>query len=295
MRITDSYRFATSQISIQKALGQLNEIQRRVSTGKLINQPSDAPLEAALATRLRATQQDAERHLRALGDATAWLSVQDSALQSASSLLARAETLSVQAQNGSLSAIDRDAVATEIEGIRAQLGLIANTRYQGQSAFGAFSSDAIELTDTGAVFNGTPGAVVERRISDSEVIAVNTDGFTAFGFDSGDDVFAVLTRMADNVRAGDAAAIADDTATLRARAVAVRDALGVVGSRAALIESATSRHEDDKISVAARLSEVEDVDVTAAAVQLKQASQAYEAVLTTIAMSQQRSLLDFLR
>ena len=50
MRITDSYRFASSQTAIQNALGRLNSAQRQVATGKRILQPSDAPLDAALAT-----------------------------------------------------------------------------------------------------------------------------------------------------------------------------------------------------------------------------------------------------
>jgi flagellar hook-associated protein 3 FlgL len=270
-------------------------VQRQVSTGKRINQPSDAPLDAALATRLRQSQDDGALHLRSLEDAKAWLSVQDSSLQSASTLMARAQELSLQVQNPSLGDGGREAIATELDGIRDQLALVANTSYQGQSVFGAFSKQAVTVTDTGATFNGNAGARVERRVSDSQVIAVNTDGNVVFGFDSGDDVFTVIARLADNVRSGNDAALAGDAAALADRATTVRDALGEVGTRAALVDSAASRHEDDKITIKSRISEVEDADVTESAVKLAQASQGYQAVLAMVSMTQQRSLLDFLR
>lgn len=295
MRISDSYRFATAQASIATAQTRLARAQQQISTGRRINQPSDAPLDAALAMRLRADRDDTDRHLRALGDAKAWLSVQDSALQSASTLLNRANELAIQSKNASLGEGGRAAIATELEGIREQLALIANTNYQGQSVFGSFSDKAVELSDAGATFVGTPGAQVERRVSDSQVIAVNSDGNRIFGFDSGDDVFAVLGRLAGNIRAGDDASVTDDMTALGERTASIHDALGAVGTRASLVDSAASRHEDDKVTISGRISEVEDADIAQAAVQLQQASTAYQAVLGTVAMTNQKSLLDFLR
>jgi flagellar hook-associated protein 3 FlgL len=295
MRISDSYRYANSQAAIARAQTRLAQAQQQISTGKRINAPSDAPLDAALATRLRADRDDTDRHLRSLGDAKAWLSVQDSALQSASSLLQRVNELAIQSGNASLGDGGREAIATELDGIRQQLGLIANTNYQGQSVFGSFSENAVELTADGASFLGVPGAEVQRRVSDSQVIAVNTDGNTVFGFDTGDDVFSVINRLAADVRAGDTDSVNTDREALLARTATIHDALGGVGTRAALVDSASSRHEDDKITMSARISDVEDADVAESAVKLQQASTAYEAILGMVAMSQQKSLMDFLR
>ena len=87
----------------------------------------------------------------------------------------------------------------------------------------------------------------------------------------------------------------DDMATLGERATTVREALGQVGTRGALVESAVSRLEDDKVTFASRISELEDVNVAEAAVDLARASRTYEAVLAMTAKTQQLSLLDFLR
>lgn len=295
MRISDNYRHQRTLRAMQETVGRVDEAQRQISTGKRLEKPSDAPIDVAFATQLRAERSDNERHLRTLGDARSWLAIQDSALQSSSTLLARAEELAVYAQNGAMGDDSREAIALELDGIRNQLGMLANTTYQGQAVFGAFSEEAVQLTPTGATFVGTPGARVERRVSPNETIAVNTDGAEVFGFAAGDDVFTVLSRLATSVRAGDGAAMTDDMATLGERATTVREALGQVGTRGALVESAVSRLEDDKVTFASRISELEDVNVAEAAVDLARASRTYEAVLAMTAKTQQLSLLDFLR
>jgi flagellar hook-associated protein 3 FlgL len=295
MRISDNYRHQLNQRAMQDTLGRAEEARRQISTGKRLAQPSDSPIDMAFATQLRSERDDNERHLRSLSDARSWLGIQDSALQSSSTLLARAEELSVQAQNPAMAAGGREAIALEIDGLREQLAMLANTTYQGQAVFGAFNSQAVELTAGGATFVGTAGATVERRVSSSETIAVNTDGAVVFGFDTGDDVFTVLGRLATDIRANDTAAIAADAATLAERATGVREALGQVGTRGALVEAAASRHEDDKVTYSTRISDLEDVNIAEAAVDLAKASKAYEAVLAMTARSQSLSLLDFLR
>ena len=295
MRISENYRHDLSTRSIQDTLAKVTEAQQKIATGRRISKPSDAPMDMAIAVQLRAERDDNERYLRSLGDARSWLAVQDGALQSASSLLARAEALSVQARNGAMGPDAREAIAAELEGLREQLGLLANTTYQGQAVFGAYSDTAVQLTAGGATFVGTPGAQVSRTVAPGREIAVNTDGAVVFGFTTGDDVFGVLQRLAANVRSGDSAAIDADAAVLATRADDVRETLGQIGSRAALVESAVSRYEDAKVTFATRLSVIEDTDIAAASVELARASRSYEAVLAMAAQAQKLSLLDFLR
>ncbi len=297
MRISDYSRHEHSLRSLQSALGRLVDTEQKIASGKRISKPSDAPMDVALATQLRAERDANERHLRTLGDARAWLAVQDNALQSASALLARVEQLATLAINGAMGAESREAIAVEIDGLREHLGLLANTTYQGQAVFGAHGSSAVTLTPSSATFTGQTGATVERQVAPDQVIAVNTDGHVVFGFDAGagQDVFSALNQLAADVRSGDAAAISTAAGVVKDRATTLRESLGEVGTRAALVESAVSRVEDDKLTFASRLTEIEDIDIAEASVELARASQTYEAVLAMTARTQQLSLLDFLR
>jgi flagellar hook-associated protein 3 FlgL len=152
----------------------------------------------------------------------------------------------------------------------------------------------VQLTATGANFVGTPGAEVKRRISDGDVVNVNTDGAAVFGFSAGDDVFSVVTRLAASVRSGNTASINNDAAALDARATDIRASLGDVGARAALVDSVTNRHEDNKLVLSDRLGAIEDVDMNTAAMEFAQANRTYQAVLATVGQTQRVSLIDFL-
>lgn len=295
MRVSDNRRYDRSIADLQRSLSQLDRAQQQIATGRRLLRPSDDPAGAAVAVQLRAAESAIEANLRSLGDARAWLGIQDSALQGASNIARRVQELATQAQNPALSTAGRDAIAGELTGLREQLATIANTTYQGQAVFGAYGASAVTLTPTGATFVGQPGAQVQRQISDSEVMAVNTDGAKAFGFAAGDDVFTVIARLATSVQSGNSAAIAADAVAFTARADDLRAALGDVGSRASRVEATIAGHEDRIHSLAERRSATEDADLSAAAVELTKARSTYEAVLATIAQTDRLSLVDYLR
>jgi flagellar hook-associated protein 3 FlgL len=118
-----------------------------------------------------------------------------------------------------------------------------------------------------------------------------------FGFDAGFglDVFSTLAGLATAVRDGDATAIAGSSATLDARADDVRNGLGSVGSRSALVDGLETALGDRKLALTEQRASLEDADPAAAAIEMTRAAQAYEAALAAIARTSQISLLQFLR
>jgi flagellar hook-associated protein 3 FlgL len=298
MRVTDSRSYDVAIATIQANVEAMNRAQQQVSSGRRIARPADDPTGAASVTRLRAAMSDIDSFTRGIADARTWLGVQDTALQSASRLLGRAKELSTQAVNGAQNASSRDAIAVELEGIRSQLASLANTTQQGQSVFGGFTATAVDVTAGAATYVGSPaGTSVLRQVSPEQVVSVNTDGAQVFGFTAGVglDVFTTLSQLATAVRAGDTAAIATHGATLDARADDIRNALGGVGSRTALLEGLENALGDRKLALTEQTSSLEDADPASAAIDLTRAAQSYEAALAAISRTAQISLLDFLR
>jgi flagellar hook-associated protein 3 FlgL len=298
MRVTDSRSYDIAIATIQANVEAMNRAQQQVSSGRRIARPADDPTGAASVTRLRAAISDIDSFTRGIADARTWLGVQDTALQSASRLLGRAKELGTQAVNGAQNASSRDAIAVELEGIRSQLASLANTTQQGQSVFGGFTGTAVDVTAGAATYVGSPaGTSVLRQVSPEQVVSVNTDGAQVFGFTAGVglDVFATLSQLATAVRAGDTAAIATQSATLDARADDIRNALGGVGSRTALLDGLENALGDRKLALTEQTSSLEDADPASAAIDLTRAAQSYEAALAAISRTAQISLLDFLR
>jgi flagellar hook-associated protein 3 FlgL len=295
MRISDGQRANQSILALQASLARMDTAQQQITSGRRILRPSDDPTDAASATLLRAAESDIDRYSSAIGDAQMWLGTQDNALQTASTLLTRVKTLTVQASSGAVDANSRAALATEIRGIRDQLGALANTQLMGRSVFGSFATQAVTLTGTTSTFNGTVGAQVRRQIGANEFLNVNSDGAKVFGFTAGDDVFSVLGRLANDITAGNTAALATDQTALDARSVDLRTGLGDVGARYALTEARDNDLKDRKLTLTTQRSKLEDADAQETMVRYAQANTSYQAVLAAIAKTGSTSLVNFLR
>jgi flagellar hook-associated protein 3 FlgL len=296
MRITDANRYDASIRTIADNMERMDRAQRQVSSGRRLNRPADDPVDAATTTRLRAGLAGIDSYTRNLDDAEAWLGFQDTALQSASSVMTRARELTNQAMNGSLGTQARNAIATELEGLRTQLGSLANTTYQGQPVFGGFGTTAVTLSATTATFSGTTG-LIDREISAGQTVQVNTDGQSLFGLNAGvgSDVFSVLASLATAVRAGDQAGMTSASGLLEARAADILGGLGSVGARGSMLRAVRDNLSQQKLTLETRRSTIEDADMTQSAVELSRASLAYDAALAAVAKAHQRSLLDYLR
>jgi flagellar hook-associated protein 3 FlgL len=293
----------TAHQAMQKAMesnyARLNEAQRQIATGKRLTKISDATGDALVAGRLRNDEAMAKAYLNAADDGIAMLTMQDDALQSVSGLLARARELMIAGASAVESHNGRIAIATELEGLRDQLVALANTTHEGRSVFGGFSAAAVQNTGGSVSWVGD-GNAVERRVSAELTVTVGTNGRDVFGFDAGspagaDNVFAVLNRAAAAVRASDPAGVRGELENLSARHTDVTNALASVGGRFSQIELAMTRTEDAIVSMKTRRSQLEDVDLGAALIDMKDASAAYEATLAVVARMQRMSLLDFLR
>jgi flagellar hook-associated protein 3 FlgL len=297
--------FLTVGEGLQQSIGRLQDAQERLSSGKRINRFSDSPTDAGTVLGLAARQRDWAAFTKAADDAIGWLDTQDHALQSASALLRRARELAISAGNGARSDTAREAIAAELAGLRDQLASLANTTYLGRSVFGGFKAAAVTQEPSGA-WKWAGGAVdaggrlldeVTRRVAPEIKVRVNMDGSSVFGFATGgDDVFAVLDRLAADIRAGDTAAVTGaDLAALDARLADVADGLSTVGARTNQVESALETGRSRFDTLRTHRSTLEDADLAESVMDLQMAQSGYQAVLGATARLTMPSLVDFLR
>jgi flagellar hook-associated protein 3 FlgL len=282
------------QQSMQANYAKLVDAQRQLSTGKRLTKVSDAPADAVNASKIRGREQLNSAYRLAADDGLAMLQSQDSALQQASSLMQRAKELMIAGSSDIESDNGRQAIASELQGVRDQLVAIANTTHDGRAVFGGYSAQAV--TNTGGVVSfAGDNSVIDRRVGAEVTVTTNTSAWTTFGFASGDSVFALLNRSISNVMNGDTASLRTDLPNLDTRLADVTNALGSIGGRMNQIQQAQDNAAADATEMANRRSLLEDVDMGEATVSLKDAEAAYEATLAVIARMQNVNLLDFLR
>jgi flagellar hook-associated protein 3 FlgL len=295
LRVTDQSMSLAAQRALGASQARLAAAQEAATSGARIGRPSDDPIGAGDALHVRAELAAMEQYKRNIDDGAAWLTTLDSALGGAASLLRQVRDAVIQGSNGSLNQDARDALAQQVDSLRGDVLATANTRYLGRSVFAGTSDAEAAFTDGAPpappAFNGAAGAV-HRRIGPDRTVRVDTDGGAAFGTGP-TSVFVLLDRISADLRAGvDPAphltALDDAMTTI----VAARSD---VGSRLAQLNRAGQASMEATLSLEARRSGIEDIDLGKAALDLQLQHTAYQAALAVTAKVLQPSLVDFLR
>jgi flagellin len=133
-RINQNILSLTAQRNISQTQNQLDNAVSRLSSGLRINNAWDDPAGLAVSERFRAqiasmteAQRNANYNVNLLQTAEGALSVIDEKL-------IRMRALSIQASNGALTSIDRQALDTEFQQLKSEISRIANTtNYNGNT------------------------------------------------------------------------------------------------------------------------------------------------------------------
>ncbi len=293
LRLTQNVLVDRSVGRLQLGLSNLARVQERLSTGRQLNRPSDSPTDTTSAMRLRSSLKAVEQHARNAQDGLGRLGLVDQTLFTVSENIGRAREIALQGANtGSLDQNARNALATELDHIRADLLSQANTTYLTRPVFGGVTAGSQAFDATGT-FPGVAGAI-PRRVGDDVKVDVSVDGRSVFG-DGATSVFAEIEDLATALRSGDHAGVQTGLAELGARVSTVANAHANVGAAYKRIEQAETTLLSRKLDLTGSLSEVENVDLAEATVDVHLQEVAYQAALAATARVIQPSLLDFLR
>jgi flagellar hook-associated protein 3 FlgL len=299
MRITQRSLALNSLQGLNKNLAAVSKLQNQLTSHKTISTPSDDPTGTNTSMITRQDIEGNTQQARNISDATTFLNATDSALQNMLDQVRKVRDLAVQALNtGAASAASNQAIATEVNGVRASLLGQANQVVQGRPIFGGVTSGNIAYDPNGnyvGVGDATTGQAtwVKRRVSDVESIRVDITGSEAFGSVPGKDLFSVVANVANHV--GDVTALTTDLADLDKVIDGMTTAAADIGTRAARMDNAASVNSSQALTLQAKLSATEDIDLPKTIMELQMQQTGYEAALSVTAKSLQQTLLDFLR
>lgn len=292
-RITQNMMMDRSYSALQTGLNRLAKTQEQLSTGRVLNRPSDSPTDTTSAMRIRSSLADQKQYLRNADDGLGWLGQIDTTLTSVAGQIRRARELGQQGANGSnTSPQAREALAVEIEQIRGSLISSANASYLGRPVFGGVVDGQNAYGPDGS-YVGVPGEV-SRTVARGVKVAVNVDGPTVFG-PNGASLFDDLDQLAAALRSGDSSALGTELGDLDTALTRVTSTLGDVGARYNRLDRARLAAEDLTLGLTSSLANVENVDLARATMDLKLNEVAYQAGLAATARLVQPSLSDFLR
>ena len=294
-RITQRSIAKRTNGNLQYALSRMARTQDQLSSGRLISRPSDNPVGTVSALRFRGDIRQSEQYVRNAEDGLGWLGSADRMLTSTLDQVRRARDLTMAGINGSYGPAEREASALEVEAIRDSLIGIANTQHMGRPLFGGTSDVARPYAPDGTYIADPAGPeVIARTIAPNENVRVNITGPEVFG-EGDENLFALLTQVAEDLRGPSTAPLTDDLAALDVRMRNITDSLGEIGARYNRVEIMKDRANDQIMAFKQSLSEVEDIDLPATIMDLQLQETAYKAALSATARVLQPSLVDFLR
>lgn len=296
-RVTPRSVQQTTIDNLTANLSRMSKLQEQLASGKLINRPSDSPIQTVEAMQYRSDIRRNDQFQRNASDGLNWLGLADNTLSAILSATGRIEELTLQGMNGSTDATQRGNIAKELESLKATLVGLANNKYLDRPIFAGNSGADSSYAPDGS-FVGSADDVIERRVGPNQKVRVNVTGPEAFGPDgagNAGNLFQVVQEIADRLDANDATGAGTSLTALRSRIVGLQNQLGAVGARYNQVDGMRSRAEDQKMQMETGLGEVESIDLPKTIVDLQLQEIAYKSALSATSRVIQPSLLDFLR
>lgn len=297
MRVTSEMLVTGALSRLSSRLGAFERTQERLGDGRRIQRPSDDPGGSARVLRLEAAQAARRQEARNGQDGLNRLTAADGHLQAGLQRLHRVRELATRGAT-TASPAEREALASEVETIRDELLAIANARHAGEPLFaGHRAGDAVAFDGVAWQYLGDDGAIM-RRVGPQEEVQVNVTAREAFGLDPAapaGSTFAMLDQLAADLRAGSTDGAAAAVGGVETAARRIGDALARIGSAQGWVTSALQRGTEVEAATARELSDVRDVDIAEAVMELEVQQVAYESALHALSKSLPPSLLTFLR
>jgi len=190
MRISTNMIFEQQVRGITDSQASWLKSGEELSSGRRVNNPSDDPIAASRAVVLSQTQQQGKQYELARTFAEQGLSLEENTLKGVTTAITAAQTLIVNGSTGTLSDNDRGSIATQLEGIRAQLLNQANSQdANGRYIFAGYKTDSAPFVDTagtGVSYAGGAEAITQKVDSSRTMTVAHT----------GDDIFMSITSNA---------------------------------------------------------------------------------------------------
>ncbi len=187
MRVTNQMVTSGSLRNMQKAMQRVNDLNQQVTTGKKISAPSDDPVIAIRALKLRTTcDQLNQFKTKNVQDAKSWVDTTQSSIQNVFDRLQDVYYYCEEGANDPFQTKDRKTIVNELQSLKDAIYREGSSTYAGRYLFSGFK------TETNLVFqdaesrkgisydiaeNISPTAFEERNVVLNEVKANDLDAY----------------------------------------------------------------------------------------------------------------------
>src|ERR1700758_2738688 len=190
---------------LQQNQQKINSDLQQIASGQSVTVPSDDPAAAAMLVRNAGQTAAADQYLRSVSSVQGELQNADSTLSSVVTALQRVISLGVEGANGTLNSTDRQAIATEVLGVQAELLSLANLSYQGNFVFAGTATQTAPYVLDASAPSGVRyvGNAVTNRVTVGNHFSLQTNlpGSQLFS-GAGGDMFQAVHDLVTGLQSG---------------------------------------------------------------------------------------------
>ena len=259
----------------QKLSAQLEKVQIQISTGKRLQRMSDDPVAARRIQTIGTTQASMNSWAANIKTGQAQASQADGVLDSVSSLLARANELTISASSDTMGPAERASIAAEINAIANEIDGMAATRDSNGEPLFAPGAARVVRFDSDVTFAPVPSA--------ADVFVMG-----------GNSLSTSLRDIATAVAAGDKPGMGAALTTLTAAIDHIGNQHAALGLSAGRLERIEDALKARGIEIGDERSSIEETDLEMAIAQLNAQELTLSAAQAAFAKINRQTLFDLL-
>jgi flagellar hook-associated protein 3 FlgL len=295
MHVTTIGQMTSLQSNIEASLADLNKTQQEIATGKKLNVASDDPSGSSRLLAYNASLTDNTQFQSDTNSAKTILSATDSSLNDLSTAIIAARQIASQGANSTQTTGSQSALIAQVDQLITGIINTANQNIGGKYIFSGTMTHTPPYVDNPAahsapaIYQGNAGSVT-ATIGTGNVMQLNTPGSAVF-----DPVLQSLNTLKADLTANNITAISNDITSLDANLSTVSSARSIVGAKLNEVSSVQQNLARAKGEYQSAISNIQDVDLAQAYVQLQSDTNVYQASLAATARAFQYNLTDFLK
>lgn len=205
----------TNQMMTNSMLGHINgnkrnmsKLESQYSSGKKIQRPSDDPIIAVRALKLRSNLTELSQYVeKNIPDAESWMEVTESAMDNMNDIIRAMNTYCVQGSSDTLTAKERTNILQNLTQLKEQIYQEGNSQYAGRYVFTGYKTDKPLIYTSGESFiknvnlevrGDTPAAPIHGATTyDLAGLATNLSGVSKITIDDHPPKSVVTMSRAD--------------------------------------------------------------------------------------------------
>jgi flagellar hook-associated protein 3 FlgL len=302
----------TTVNTIDNDLNQLDQTQEQLSTGYQINQASDNPTGAAMTLSLEGQVSAYSDYQENITQGVATVETESTSLQQIQATLQSAQSLTVEAANGTMSPSDLQDAAAQIQQYISEIKQTADTEYDGSYVFSGSSVDTAPWQADASqpdTFAGNTDSV-NYSIGPSTQLPVSANLYSVLGDGVGTGgaftpsaipgspgtggLLSTLRTIYSDMESGNQTDLGTQLTNLSTNLDALGSVQADVGATQDRLQMASSRISSLSSTDTVQLGNVYDTNMAAATTAFSTEQAGYEAALQSTSDIIQTSLLNFL-